>query len=668
MTPTKISFQNYKHYKSQVIRLFEDISTLVQADTNKHLIQYLKKRVDNLKKDEFIIAVAGEVKAGKSTFINSLLKEELLPTDVLQATSALIEIFFANTPNLKITYASGRKEVFEEESKTIFKEILKKVASIPDEYRDIPTNLIDQYLLDFKEKPQINEEFIKYLEERSGIENLIEKKEKIIEYTNYISLDKIPIRIELGYPFQWQFEELRIVDMPGVNAIGGVQDISFTFIEKAHAVLFVHPIKPVESESFKRFVQSIITNKSKENLFLILTHAAVFFEEKERLLEEAKRIYGNIISQERIFAVDSILKLIYEDLNKGKTPQEIKAEPHKRKWYILFKEIAEEANLDLKEALLKFSGFDSLSQSLESFIIKSPFKNLNEILEKIKELCFEEIKHLEEHIQILNSQKGETEKFLKEMEQKQKGLEKLEADCYMILEEASINFLGTHSPIEQAINTLKNKYYEFFSNTNSIEELRKFYREAENELTEIVSQNQEKINQFFSNKLEQIGESLSEEYKITIPKIDLKAIEETSREKAIKKETIVKEEVEGIFENWNFLKPWKWLKSSRTHIVVVGNKVIFDEVAFINNLKNAIINDFISTVENLRDEFYRAFNFYKKKIKEILDVKRNWLENLKKEIKTAEKIEHEILTLQKKINLIQREIRKIEILMEEIKC
>jgi len=64
MTPTKISFQNYKHYKSQVIRLFEDISTLVQADTNKHLIQYLKKRVDNLKKDEFIIAVAGEVKAG----------------------------------------------------------------------------------------------------------------------------------------------------------------------------------------------------------------------------------------------------------------------------------------------------------------------------------------------------------------------------------------------------------------------------------------------------------------------------------------------------------------------------------------------------------------------------------------------------------------------------
>jgi len=668
MSSTQISFQNYKLYKNQVLKLFEDVTTLVQADPNKTLTEYLQKRINTLKKDEFIIAVAGEVKAGKSTFINSLLKEELLPSDVLQATSALIEIFYANKPSLQITYASGRKEAFEEESKTIFKDILKKVASIPDEYRDIPTSLIDQYLLDFKEKPPINDEFIKYLEERSGMDNLTEKKEKIIAYTNYISLDKLPIRIELGFPFQWKFEELRIVDMPGVNAIGGVQDISFSFIEKANAVLFVHPIKPVESESFKRFVQSIITNKSKENLFLILTHAAVFFEEKERLLEEAKRIYSSIIPEERIFAVDSILKLIHEDFIKGRSVQEIKAEPHKRKWYIVFRELAEEANLDPKEAFLKFSGFDNLSQTLENFIIKSPFKNLKDILDKIKELCLEEIKFLEEHIQILNSQKRNPEEFIRELEHRQKGLEKLEADCYMILEEASIKFLGTHSPIEHSINTLKAKYYDFFTNTNSLEELRKFYREAENELTEIVSKNQQETNQFFRARLEQIGESLSEEYKITIPKIDLQAIEETSREKAVKKETIVKEEVEGLLENWNFFKPWKWLKSSRTHTVVVGNKVIFDEVAFFNNLKNTLINDFVSTVENLREEFYKAFNYYKKKIKEILDEKRAWLENLKKEIKSAEKIEHEILSLQKRINLIEREIRKIEILRNEIQC
>ncbi|MGB9763396.1 MAG: dynamin family protein [Minisyncoccia bacterium] len=668
MQDSHFSFQTYKQYKNQVLSLYKDLTTLIELKINITLYEYINKLMENLQKDEFIIAVAGEVKAGKSTFINSLLKEEILPSDVLQATSSLIEIFYSPKPFLKITYASGRKETYEEESKTLFKDILKRVASIPEEYRDIPTSLIDQYLLDFKEKPEINEEFIKYLEEKSGMDNLAAKRDKLIQYTNFISLDKIPLRIELGYPFYWKFEELRIVDMPGVNAIGGVQDISFSFIERANAVLFIHPIKPVESESFKRFVQSIITNKSRENLFLILTHAAVFYEEKDRLLEEAKRIYSSIIPQDRIFAVDSILKLIYEDLEKGKTPQEIKAEPHKRKWYIFFKEMAEELNLDIKEAFLKFSGFQDLSKQLENFIMRSPFKALYEILDKIKELCNEEIRILEEHIQILNSQKRDPQEFLKELEIRQKGLEKLEVNCYLILEEASINFLGAHSPIEEAINTLKSKYYDLFMSTNSIEELRKYYREAENELTEIVSNNQKNINLFFKTKLEEIGESLTEEYKINIPRIDLQVLEEVSRSKAVKKEEIVKEEVESLLENWNFLKPWKWLKSSRTYKVVVGNKIIFDEMAFFNNLKSSLINDFISTIENLKDEFYKAINYYRNTIKELLNEKRKWLENIKKEIKSFEKIEHEILTLQKRINLIQRELKKIEILQEELKC
>lgn len=667
MESLQASIQNYRYYKNQVLMLAKDISNIVMAEANPVLYDYIQKSIEKLTKDQFIIAVAGEVKAGKSTFINSLLKEEILPSDVLQATSALIEIVYSPKPFLRITYASGNKEIFEEESKTVFKEILKKTASIPDEYRDIPTSLIDQYLLDFHEKPILNDEFIKYLEERSGMDNLSEKRHKLLQYINYVSLEKLPIRIELGYPFQWKFEELRIVDMPGVNAIGGVQDITFSFLENANAILFVHPIKPVESESFKRFVQSIITSKSKENLFLVLTHAAVFIEEKERLLEEAQKIYSSLIPKDRIFAIDSILKLIYEDLERGKTPQEIKTEPHKRKWFILFRELADEKNLDLKEAFLKFSGFIELSKKLESFITNSPFKFLSGVLNKLKDLCVEEIKLLEEHIKILNSQKRDPEEFLRELDLRKKGLEKLEAECYLILEEASIKFLGIHSPIEKAINNLKSKYYGLFTSASSVEQLRKFYREAENELSEIICHHHKECNEFFRTRLETIGEPLNEEYKISIPKIDLQEIEEISRSKAVKKETIVKEEVEGLFESWNFLKPWKWLKSTRTHKVVVGNKVFFDEVAFINNLKNALINDFIPTIENLREEFYKAFNYYKAKIRELLNEKRAWLENLKKELKSVEKIEHEILILQKRINIIEREIKKIEILMEEIK-
>lgn len=665
-----MTFANYKYYKEHIYKLFDNVLNFKEDLSQNLLIQFelLEKKINSLKKNEFIIAVAGEVKAGKSTFINSILKEEILPYDVLQATSALIEIYYSSKPSLKITYASGKVETHHEESKTIFKDILKKVASIPEKYRDIPTSLIDQYLLDFKEKPEINDEFIKYLEEKSGMDNLFSLRDKIIEYTNQISLDKIPLRIELGYPFPWKFEELRIVDMPGVNAVGGVQDLSFSFIERANAVLFIHPIKPVESESFKKFVQSIISNKSKNSLFLILTHSAVFMEERDRLLEEAKRIYSSLIPPERVFAVDSILKLIYEDLQRGRTPQEIKGDPHKRKWYILFRELAEDEGKDLANLLLEESGFVELIKSLEKFIIEIPLRELQDFLEKLRDLYIDLINSYEENIKILNEQKRDPNEFLKEIELRQKGLENLESQCYIVLEEAYINFLGTNSPLEENINNLKLKYFELFSNITNIEELRKSYRDAENELVEIVAENQNRINNFFKEKLKIIGENLAEEYKIRIPKIDLKAIEEVSKSKATKKEVIYKEEVEGLFESWNFLKPWKWLKSARTYKVAVGNRVIFDEQAFFNNLKSTLINDFINTVENLREEFYKALAFYKTKISEIIQEKRVWLDNLKKELKSAEKIEHEILSYQKKITLVEGELRKIAILVEELKC
>lgn len=66
---------------------------------SKHKFFILKKKQrktfnKELKKDgKFSLVVAGQVKAGKSTFLNALLGEDVLPTDVLQSTSAIIEVF-----------------------------------------------------------------------------------------------------------------------------------------------------------------------------------------------------------------------------------------------------------------------------------------------------------------------------------------------------------------------------------------------------------------------------------------------------------------------------------------------------------------------------------------------------------------------------------------------
>jgi hypothetical protein len=652
---------DYKIYKQQVIQLFENYKNL-RGEINDGIdIKSLERRIENLKNNQFLVAVAGEVKAGKSTFINSLIKEEILPTDVLQATNALIEIFYSKRPYLKITYASGRTELVEEEAKEFLKEKLKEVASIPEEYRDIPVNLIDLYILEHGDLPRIDEDFIKYLEERSGMENLRELKYKLEKYAMTRSKDNIPVKIELGYPFPWEFDEIRLVDMPGVNAVGGVHDISFSFLDRANAILFVHPIKPVESESFKRFISSVITNKSKENLFLILTHSAVFFEEKERLLEEARRIYKSLISPERIFAVDSILKTIYEDLEKGKTLEQIrKEERHKRKWIVYFQDLAEEEGLDVKEAFIKYSGFQDLMPVLENFLVSAPFLEVGKVLELIRDGYKEQIAIHNETIRLLQSQKKDREEFLAEIEKRQVGLKKLETYCYFVLEEAATVFMGVHSPIENSLDQLKMDYYDKFLKAVDVEELRKYYRDAENDLNRIVQENLKNVSKFFQEKLEQVGEQFVEEYHIKIPKIDFSAIEESCKREVAKQEEITKEVVESITENWNFLKPWKWLKSGRTKRVVVGVREVLDSEAFFKTLRNNLIETFVDVIEKLRDQFYRAFEFYKKGIGKLLEEKRLYLENLKKELKSNERIDYEILMLERKIALIEKEVKIIE--------
>uniref|UniRef100_A0A7V5XF79 Uncharacterized protein n=1 Tax=Thermodesulfobacterium geofontis TaxID=1295609 RepID=A0A7V5XF79_9BACT len=176
----------------------------------------------------------------------------------------------------------------------------------------------------------------------------------------------------------------------------------------------------------------------------------------------------------------------------------------------------------------------------------------------------------------------------------------------------------------------------------------------------IVQENIRNISKFFKEKLEQVGEQFKEEYNIQIPKIDFSAIEESCRKAVAKKEEITKEVVEGIVENWNFLKPWKWLKSSRTKKVVVGVKEVIDGEVFFKTLKNNLIESFIDVIEELRDQFYRAFEFYKKSIRKLLEEKRSYLENLKKELKSNERIDYEILMLEKNIALIEKEVKIIE--------
>lgn len=79
-------------------------------------VQDISMRLSTIKADlntTLRVFLIGEVKAGKSTLINSLVGQDLSPTNILEATAAIWEIGYAEQSSTTIVYKDGQEQVVE---------------------------------------------------------------------------------------------------------------------------------------------------------------------------------------------------------------------------------------------------------------------------------------------------------------------------------------------------------------------------------------------------------------------------------------------------------------------------------------------------------------------------------------------------------------------------
>lgn len=660
--------QQYKAHKDNVIDLFENYK-IKRGDFYDGVdIKFLESRVESLKKGKFTLAVAGEVKAGKSTFINALLGSEILPSDVLQASSAIVEIFKSETSFLKVKYASGREEHVYDDIQTRDRdeanERLHEICKIDDNFRDIPTTLIDEYIIYNDNNLIINEAFIKQLQEQSGMQ-LQDKYEVVKKYIASKSKDTIPVEIEFGYPMKWDFDELRIVDSPGVNATGGVQDISFRFFEEANAILFVHPIKPIESESFRKFVDTIISNHSKETLFLILTHAGLYSDtEVERLYAEAKRLYQNIIPESRILVVDSLLQLIYKDFENGKTLEEIESLSEQKADLIpKFERKARKEEVDLASVIKKYSRFEEMFCAIDQFSMKAPNLQLQEILEKIKAGYLEQETLYTEKVERLEKKKKNPQEFEEEINRISEALENYRILKGEIKEDLITKYVGNQSLWVQEIQKIKSKYPELITKSDSIESVKKNMLDGLNAIREIANKLSKEVTENLEDILKETGNTFRKDNHISIPKVDLMAIEEAAKKTAYKE----KKRYEIYYEKrWYTLWLFKH-KQSR----FAGMEKVFDNNKFLSNYQINCQNKFYTIVDNLPKisgkVIERQLELFSKKMDSVIDDRQKALNKEKDKMQLNKKIIDEINDLNRKKNDIQPEKSRCIEVLENIK-
>jgi GTPase SAR1 family protein len=330
------------------------------------------------------LAVVGEVKAGKSTFINALLGEDVLRSHCLQCTNAITSIFYADARFVRVRFGDGHLETAEDDETTV--EIdeaavrLQELSSINPKYAVIPTTLIDAFLLRGVLDPPIDE-----LERAAGLQGLKEYAPLVRDYVaEYRDCSKIPVEIEYGSPALPDLGQVRIVDTPGVNAIGGIQTKTKDYLASADAVILMHKAKPIESQTFLSLYKEVCDLVDHENLFLFLSHASLHSaEELQSILEEARQLFPEV-DPERILAVDNLQRIVERQL-LHKSVDEVMRDPAKRSVLAPFV-IEHGSNKEtLLPLLAEISNFVTVEHSVRDFSKKLRVRRFKEVLDLLED-------------------------------------------------------------------------------------------------------------------------------------------------------------------------------------------------------------------------------------------------------------------------------------------
>lgn len=329
---------DYKSRKNEVLSSYNTLEELI-ADLQDYagrinlpdpterlgtLLADIRSKAKKVEADKFNIMIAGESKSGKSTFINAYLGVELLPMDVKQCTSAIVEIKYGESFSVRATYADGRQTTITGDEEA--REFLKKNAALDDDYRDIPVPTINSEILvksglrAHAKGAHISvssvevEAMLKSPEvQGANIHNLPDYNERIKAYIEdrKDSWQDIVTKIEVVFPFGEDLRGIEIIDSPGVCARGGVAEITSQYIENADAVIFLKPVsgQALESTQFNQFMKNVSVERNKNALFLVLTRATNVTEaDLRRLEEEAYKQFSNL-DERNILIVDSKAEL-----------------------------------------------------------------------------------------------------------------------------------------------------------------------------------------------------------------------------------------------------------------------------------------------------------------------------------------------------------------------
>ncbi|RLB88478.1 MAG: Dynamin family protein, partial [Deltaproteobacteria bacterium] len=102
---------HYKKLRTQLIGNIEQLEKISFGRSNTKIADNFREIRDKLIENRFHLVVLGQFKRGKSTFINSIIGDRILPTSVVPLTSIVTMLKYGEVEKIEVIFEEGGRQV-----------------------------------------------------------------------------------------------------------------------------------------------------------------------------------------------------------------------------------------------------------------------------------------------------------------------------------------------------------------------------------------------------------------------------------------------------------------------------------------------------------------------------------------------------------------------------
>lgn len=206
-----ILLEHHKATKREIVARFTQLADLADAVGMVTLARDIRTaRIPKIESERFHLVVLGEFNHGKSTFVNALLGQDVLPTGITPTTASINHVVYAPNLTARIMLVSGESKYLE------------------------PSQLQDWVTVAGGHASEV-------------------------------------AYVELGFPSDVLANNVVLVDTPGVNDLNEQRaEVTYGYVPRADAVVFLLDAGQALKDSEREFLRSRVLDSARDRVIFVL--------------------------------------------------------------------------------------------------------------------------------------------------------------------------------------------------------------------------------------------------------------------------------------------------------------------------------------------------------------------------------------------------------------